>query len=114
MANNMQKDQGRHLYLPVASGVESGDPVAVGQITGVAMIDRDAANSATIDTEGVYLLAVGGVNAGGNSAVAVGDAIYFVVADTPKLNKKTSGVLFGYALGTVASGGSGTIPVKLK
>jgi len=109
--NYIQK--GRYLWLTVAAGTKSGDPVAVGQITGVATIDADANNQATVDTEEVYDLSVKAIDGGGNSAVAIGDNIYFVSADTPKLSKKTTGVLYGYALEAISAGATDTINVKL-
>lgn len=91
----------------------SGDPVLVGQIPGVALVAEDAAGLTTIALDGAFNLSVKGVDGSGNSAVAVGDAIYYVTGDTPKLSKKTSGVLFGYALGTVGSSSTGTITVEV-
>jgi predicted RecA/RadA family phage recombinase len=113
MATNYVQE-GRRLFLTVGTGVKSGDPVVVGQIAGVALIDADASGMATVDTQGVYSLSVKAVDSAGNSAVAVGDAIYYVDADTPKLSKKDTGVLFGYALETIAAGQTATIKVKLK
>jgi hypothetical protein len=89
----------------------------VGTIAGVAVTKEgeggNASGETTIDTQGVYNLSVEGVDQVGNSAVAVGDKLYYVDADTPVLNKKNTGVLFGKALGTVAAGGTATIPVLL-
>lgn len=117
MATNKVFDKGTRLsyaasaLLP-ASGVTSGDPVVAGSIPGVALIDET--NSAvTVDHEGVYELSVKGIDGSGNSAVAVGDILYFVNADTPKISKKNTGVRFGYALEAVASAGTATIKVKL-
>lgn len=110
--NHIQK--GRYLWLTVGAGVKSGAPVAVGQITGVTTIDADADGNATVDTEEVYALSVKGVDASANSAVDVGDAIYFTDGDTPKLNKKATGTLFGYALEAIDAGATATINVKLK
>ncbi len=95
----------------------SGDPVIVGTIPGVALTKEaegdNAAGETTIATEGVFSLSVKGVDGGGNSAVAVGDKIYYVIADTPKLSKKNTGVLFGKALGAVNLGATTVIPVML-
>jgi predicted RecA/RadA family phage recombinase len=113
MAKNKVFEDGRQLQHPVASGVVSGDPVAVGQITGVALADRDADGNAVLDHQGVYLLSVGGVDQVGNSAVAYGDRLYYTNADTPKINKKNTGIPFGFAMGTVSSGGTGSINVRL-
>lgn len=111
MATNEINHDGRELYLAVASGVKSGDPVISGGVLGVALVDRDSAGSATIEREGVFNLSVKGVNDAGNVAVAVGDPIYYVDADTPKLSKKASGKFFGFALATITSGSTATIQV---
>lgn len=91
----------------------SGDPLLVGQIPGVAQTAEDAAGNTSAALKGVFNLSVKGIDGGGNSAVAIGDIIYYVTGDTPKLSKKATGVRFGYALGTVTSGSTATIPVKL-
>ena len=97
--------------------VNSGDPVRLGTIAGVALTKEgeggNVANAASIATEGVFNLSVKGIDGGGNSAVALGDKIYYVDADTPKLSKKVAGVLFGKALGTVDAAATATIPVML-
>ena len=95
------------------SAPSSGDPVRVGQIAGVAVTDEDSAGETRIMTEGVAHLSVKGIDQNGNSAVAVGDIIYYVDADTPKLSKKNTGYKFGKALGAVDSAGTATIPVML-
>ncbi len=95
----------------------SGNPVRVGAFCGVAETAEGAggnvATETTVLTKGVVNVSVKGVNAGGNSAVAVGDKIYYTDGDTPVLNKKTSGAVFGYALATVGSGSTATIAVML-
>lgn len=92
----------------------SGDPVLVGQLPGVALTDERADGTTSIQTDGVFNLSVKGENAGGNSAVAVGDIIYYEAGQTPPLNKDaTNGVRFGYALATVGSGATATIAVKI-
>lgn len=114
MATNRTRVRGRLLSLAVTDGgVASGDPCLVGQMAGVAQMAKNGSNVTTVDTEGVYALSVKGVDGSGNSAVAVGDVIYYVTADTPKLSKKTSGVRFGIAVGTVTGGGTSTINVKV-
>lgn len=113
MARNKVYQEGDQTYLPVAVGTVSGAPVAVGQIPGVAVTDRDSAGNATVDTEGVYNLSVKAIDGGGNSAVAVGDILYFVSADTPPISKKNTGVRFGYALDAIVAGSTATIRVQL-
>jgi hypothetical protein len=64
-------------------------------------------------TDGVATFSVKGIDGGGSSAVAVGDILYYVNADTPKISKKNTGVRFGYALEAVSSGSTATIRVKI-
>jgi predicted RecA/RadA family phage recombinase len=92
---------------------KSGDPVLIGQIPAVATTDERADGTTSIDTQGVWNLSVKGVDGSGNSAVAAGDIIYYVAADTPKLSKKATGVRYGYATAAITSGSTATIPVKL-
>lgn len=113
MAKNKRFENARKLTLAVASGTVSGDPVMVGRLPGVALDDRDASGNAAVDMEGAYNLSVKGVNDAGNVAIAAGDPIYFITADTPKLSAKASGPLFGWALAAVTSGATATIAVKL-
>lgn len=67
----------------------------------------------TVKTNGVHELEV---NAN-NGAVAVGDYVYATTAAASSLtltNTSTSSTQFGYALGTVASGETTTIRVKIQ
>lgn len=112
MAANEIFNTGNQIDVTLAS-ITSGDPVVAGQIPGVALNSTDANGKVTMKTDGVFTLSVKGIDGGGNSAVAVGDIIYYVSGDTPKLSKKTSGVRFGYALEAVASAATTTIRVKL-
>lgn len=111
MAKNRIFESGRQLYLPVAEGTKSGDPVLIGERTGIALTDRDAAGKAAIDFGGVYDLSVKAVNDSGNSAVAVGEKLFYNANDTPKLSKKTSGTFFGWANEVVNAGATDTIQV---
>lgn len=113
MAGNGLRTEGRHIQVTAAS-IESGDPVCVVALTGVAQYDTDASGKVVIDRNGTYDLSVAAVNAQGNSAVVEGDSIYYNSGDTPKLNKKSAGVLFGYALEGITSGSTATIEVALK
>jgi predicted RecA/RadA family phage recombinase len=97
MATNEVFEDADHIYGAVPVGTLSGDPVVLGQIPGVAQIDRDSSGKATIARRGMHKLTVNGVDGGGNSAVAAGDILYHTQADTIKLSKKATGVRFGYA-----------------
>jgi hypothetical protein len=87
----------------------SGDPVRYGQRTGEVSEGSDGL--ASVKFNGEFTFSVKGVDGGGNSAVAEGDILYYVDADTPKLSKKATGVRFGYAAGAVTSGATASIPV---
>ena len=116
MATNEVFEYGNQLSVVCSHPTTpaSGDPVIVGQIPGVALTDERTDGTTTVKFNGVYDLTVAGVNGSGNSAVAVGDILYYVSADAPAvLSKKTTGVRFGYALETVDSGGSAVIQVKI-
>lgn len=115
MAKNKVYDEGEQLSLVCTDPTTpvSGDPVLVGQIPGVALTDERADGTTSVDTEGVFRLSVKGVNGSGNTAVAAGDIVYYVSADTPKLSAKATGVRFGYALDAITSGSTSTIRVKL-
>lgn len=91
----------------------SGDPVRYGEMTGVALTAEDSGGLTQVDFRPgrVWNLSVKGVDGVGNSAVAEGDKLYYVDADTPKLSKKNTGRFFGYAQGTVNSGATATIAV---
>jgi hypothetical protein len=95
----------------------SGAPVRHAGLTGVAITDESGGGNAsgytTVDfTPGkVWDLSCKGVDGDGNAAIAAGDPIYYVDADTPKLSKKAAGYFFGYALEAVTSGSTDTIRV---
>jgi predicted RecA/RadA family phage recombinase len=93
----------------------SGDPVRLGNLTGIAMTDEGDGITSTETSvyfgPGVFDLSVKGIDGSGNSAVSAGDALWYVDADTPKLSKKTTGYFFGFALEGVLSGATSTIQV---
>ena len=126
MANNLVFKKPDNLALTVA-GAKSGDPVAVGGITGVALIDAEDDGACIIRRKGVFELNVEGVNMVenevenesvweyGDVAVSIGDKLYYDATREVKINKNDhSGTFFGYALGTVGSGANATIQVLLK
>lgn len=113
---NLVMKEGRYLSVAATNPTTplTGQPLRLGVLTGVAQIDEgtDVANETTADFgQFVADVSVKGINDSGNSAVAIGDLIYYVDADTPKLSKKASGYLFGIALETVGSGSTDTINV---
>lgn len=113
MATNKVQD-GDILRLTVASTVVSGDPVQVGGISGVALTSYSATDGkCEVEICGAYNLSVQAVNDAGNSAVAIGDRLYFGGSATPWLSKKKSRNFFGIALAEITSGTTATISVLI-
>lgn len=127
MAKNIIFEEGDQLSVACTqpASPNSGDPVLFGDLPGVALTDKgkggNDTNRTSVAFEGVAELSVKGVNGSGNSAVAPGDVIYYVVGDTPVLSKKATGVRYGVAMGkpgdaggnVVASGATSTIRVRI-
>lgn len=118
MAENMSMEDAsrRSVVVTHPASPVSGDPVRYGEVTGVALVTEAQAGNPTNMTSvdfGMrqWRLPVKGINAGGNSAVAPGDKLFYTDADTPPLSKKATGVLFGVADEAVTSGGTATIKV---
>ena len=100
---NERYTNAKHISVPVPAGTKSGDPVKVGQICGVAVIDRESDGRATIWLDKSYDLPVAG--AVGN----FGAPIYITSGGT--LTATASGnFFFGTALGTK---GTGTGPLEV-
>lgn len=105
-------DKGDQIEVTAVGGT-SGAPFVVGQMPGVLLNDSDATtNKNILKRNGVFDLSVAAIDANGASAVVAGDILYYTSGDTPKLNKKTTGVRFGYADEAIASGTS-TINVAI-
>lgn len=98
------------------SSPASGDPVRYGQVCGVALTAKNTTDNVTVFDIGpsIYRISVKAVDGGGNSAVAEGDKLYYVDNDTPPVSKKTTGVFFGIAHGSITAGQTATIPVILR
>lgn len=122
MATNRVYEKGDQLTaapdLCANATVQSGDPVAVGQLPGVALTDADdtVANDGecTVQFNGVFDLEVVGTSDDGttDAAVGVGDIVYIDTDGTLNVDA-TNGIRFGYALEAVASGATTTIKVKV-
>lgn len=97
----------RKLTQPTTGG-KAGDPCLVGRRPGVILVDQDDNGYATVHFHGTYRFNVHGVTAGGNSAIAIGDDLYYDAspgATNPVINKDvTNGVFFGTAVEAVGSG----------
>jgi Uncharacterized conserved protein (DUF2190) len=114
MATNKLYELGIQLPFTGLTGAKSNDPVVIGSISGVALFDADASGNTSVDMLGVYNLSVKGIDDNGNHAISIGDPIFVVPSDTPKLSAKVSGTLFGYAYSAgVGSGSTATIGVML-
>ena len=115
--------------------VNKGDPIVVclyntygtpGRGVGVALKSAAAiTDRIAVDTEGIWALTVYGENDLGNSRVTAGDPLYIDFATNQaiaagvgyggisKISNGATNTPFGYALGDIASGGSGVIAVKV-
>lgn len=119
MAKNVVFETGNVLSVTCADPATpaSGDLVLWGDKVGVALTKETEGGNPTGKTsvkfDGVVNAPVKGVNGSGNSAVAEGDVLYYVTADTPKVSKKATGVRAGIAMGAVTSGATATIPIRL-
>lgn len=118
MATNIVYDPGTQLSVVCTNPTTpaAGDPVRYGNLCGIALTDEADGGNPTGYTSvhfGPFVadLSVKAVDDNGNSAVAVGDAIFYVDADTPKLSKKQAGYFFGFALEAITSGATDTINV---
>jgi predicted RecA/RadA family phage recombinase len=81
------------LTHPARTGnlVESGDPVFVGSLVGIALDSADAdTDTVRVATEGVWQLDVTATTATADSAIAVGDKLYFQNAETKATGTITS------------------------
>lgn len=120
MATNRIKEHGRKLSLTCdhPTSPSSGDPCRTGNLIGVALTDERTDGDTTVDIGmAVYDLSVKGVDGDGNSAVAIGDKLYYVDADiddgTGFLSKKVAGYFAGIALEIVPTGTTVTINVLI-
>lgn len=119
MVNLIQKGDVLNVACSDPAVPTSGSPVRFGNLTGVALTNEgeggNAATETTVDfSENVYTLSVAAVDQNGNSAVALGDFIYYVDADTPKLSKKNTGYFFGVALQANAAGDGSAATIKVR
>lgn len=112
LALNRVRERAFQVSVPVEEGVESGDPVLVGSMPGVALIDRgkDTEGEATVQFVGSFELSVEGKKGEEEKAIAVGEPVYI---KNGKLSADSGGTLFGYALGAVAKGKTETVEVKI-
>jgi len=96
-----------NLRIYTNSDVEVGEPVAVGQITGVALTNEDDDGYTVIRRKGVFKLTITTPTA----TINIGDPVYY---SSGVLNNDDTGVLFGYALEQVSASTTKEIHVLLK
>jgi hypothetical protein len=120
MATNRRYATGQHISVAAShpTSPTSGQPLRVGPLVGVAETSKRPDGTTTVDFgPAVYALSVKGVADTGNSAVAVGDQLYYVDTDigtgTGFLSKKDTGRYAGVALDVVNSGSTTTISVLI-
>lgn len=94
--------------------VTSGDFVVYNGLFGVAVTDYDETNDCvTLDIMGGWTLDVVAVDDSGNSAVEVGDWLYYDKANS-RISKESSGnQAIGIARSALASGTTGDVDVQL-
>ena len=90
MALNEVFKLGTYISLPVPNGTESGDPVRVGALNGVAIVDEGTAGNAegytSVDLTGAHKFVIEGAD--------VGDPVYITSAGALSLTA-TGNKLFG-------------------
>lgn len=101
------------VSLAVAAGTVSGDIYRNNDLVGYVQTDRDSDGNASVYIPGDFaeVILVYGRGDGVNTAVAVGNLLYFDAADGQINVDATNGVEFGYALAAVTSGESDDILV---
>jgi predicted RecA/RadA family phage recombinase len=113
MATNYVQE-GKAVKLGVSSGAKSGDFEMVGDLAAVLLNDADDNDEAVCSLTGVFDLTVNGRADASDTAVSEGDKLYWDSGDSQINKDATNGVFMGHALDSVTSGGSATIPVRLK
>jgi predicted RecA/RadA family phage recombinase len=107
MAINEVYDDVDNFPITVPAGVVSGDPVAIGTLVGVALIDRQADGKTVIARRGCYELTVTG-------AITLGAPVYAVVAaDLVTSLTATVGTNIRFGTAGAAQAATGSIPVIL-
>lgn len=117
MAKNRVYEKAHEISLPVPEGTKSGDPLVIGDLPCVALIDRrpessrELALQATVQTDGGYKFPVEGKKKGGNQKIEPGQKVFLLAGKLSANNEE--GKFFGYALEEVASGATTSVVVKV-
>ena len=118
MATNRIQGKGSVLQATNGSGsaIASGQPMLVGDqgLAGVCLEDIAAAGVGSVEVPPgvVFDYPCKGHNGSADTAIAVGDKVYFSAGDA-FCDVDSAAALFGYALEAVASGATATIEVLL-
>lgn len=114
--------EGRHVTLLASelthagAVVTKGLPVVFGDACGVAFVTEVAGTDLIpVDTEGIWIEDVVAADDNGNSAVVPGDRLYIntTTCVISKIRNTATQIPFGYALGSIDSGNTNTIAVKV-
>lgn len=102
-----------NMELAVPASTVSGDVCLLEEMVVYVQTDRDTDGNATctIPCAHVQTFTVYGRGNGADSAVVVGQKLYFDAADGQINKDSTNGELFGFALEAVASGANAEIEV---
>ena len=112
MADNIKYEPGWSLDLTCTKPDKpnSGDPVRIGNLTGIALTDEDATGKTVVNT-GPFV-AKFSVKDNGGSGIAVGAPIWYHDDATPALdNVSADGYYYGIALEAISTGQTATIQV---
>ena len=112
MATNIKYEPGWSLDLACTTPDKpnSGDPVRIGNLTGIALTDEDAAGKTVVNT-GPFVAKFAVEDAGG-TGIAIGAPIWYHDDATPVLdNVSTDGYYYGIALEAISDNQTATIQV---
>ena len=112
MATNIKYEPGWSLNLTCTKPEKpnSGDPVRIGNLTGIALTDEDAAGKTVVNT-GPFV-AKFAVKDNGGSGIAVGAPIWYHDDGEPALdNVSADGYYYGIALEAIGTNQTATIQV---
>jgi predicted RecA/RadA family phage recombinase len=111
MATNQVFEHGDQFVVVATEPAtpQSGDPILVGQLPGVALTDENADGEVTAKFNGVWEFPV---EAEGG-AITPGAIVYYDAADDALNNSSSGNIRFGYALDEVDNAATATIRVKI-
>lgn len=98
---------GRYLEVTAPAALDSGDFVKVGSLFGFAQNDAASGAAVQIDTEGVHTIACASA-----AVIAVGDALYWDVADG-EVNKTAASNWYVGVAASAAGNGVTSVDIRL-